>query len=125
MKKLFPILIVFALLMGVSSASDGIIIFQKDAHVQFDDINFTIPEGFGERNSNGNMSDVSFVNEKNETIDIVVGPANFDGNYTMFGSRMGYLNQSNTSVTFSYFENNRYVSVSAPSQQILLKVLGD
>ena len=125
MKKIFVMIGIVFLLAGCVWAGDGITTFQKDTLIQFNDVNFTIPQGYGENMSAANVSTVSFVNDNSDTINITVGPAKLEGNHTMFGSRTGYLNQTNTSVTFSYFENNRYVSVSAANQSMLLKVLGE
>ena len=114
---------VFLFSLSCIWAGENIKYYENDTLIQYDSVNFTIPCGYGQDNSTLNDTTIFFVNEKNETINITVGSKMIDGNYTMFGSHMGYLNQTNSTVAFSYNENDKNVTVFAINQQTLLKVL--
>ncbi|MBR0270680.1 MAG: hypothetical protein IJQ68_01625 [Methanobrevibacter sp.] len=123
MKKIFLVLAVFLFSLSFIWAGENIKYYENDTLIEYDSVNFTIPHGYGQDNSTLNDTTIFFVNEKNETINITVGSKMIDGNYTMFGSHTGYLNQTNSTVSFSYVVEDKNVTVSALSQQTLLKVL--
>ena len=123
MKRIILIIVVLAFAVSCVWASEKIEFYENDTLIEYDSVNFTIPHGFGQDKSIVNATTIFFINEKNETINITVGSAMVDGNYTMFGSHMGYLNQTNTTVAFSYVADGKNVTLRGSSQQLLLKVL--
>ena len=125
MRKIILVFVVVLFAISCVWAEDKITYYENDTMIQYDSVNFTIPHGYGQITSAQNETTIFFANQNNNTINITVGADLAKGNYTMFGSHTGYLNKTNSTFTFSYVDAGKNVTVSAPSQRILLKVIRD